>query len=83
MAWATNPENVEELLETRKFVNKTVVDHNHSIASFKPREGSSSIWGGLTLIAGVFQKVERYSNLRDSMVDEPEVKKRVGISRKE
>ncbi|KAH8730501.1 peptidase S8/S53 domain-containing protein [Phaeosphaeriaceae sp. PMI808] len=82
MAWATKPKNDNELLETRKFLNDTVVDRNHFITSFKARDGSSFVWGGLTLDAGALQKVKAYSKLKDVMV-EPKVKKHLAISRKE
>lgn len=56
MAWATDPNNDNELLETRKFLNDTVVDRNHFITSFKARDGSSFVWCGLTLDAGALHK---------------------------
>jgi hypothetical protein len=68
MAWATNPKNDEELLETRKFLSDTVVDRKHFITFFKACSGNSFIWGGLTLDAGALRKVKAYSKLQDVMI---------------
>ena len=82
MAWATNSKNDNELLETRMFLNNTVVDHNHFITTFKARDGSSFVWGGLTLDAGALQKVKACFKLKNVMV-EPKAKKHLAINREE
>lgn len=82
MTWATDPQNDNELIETRKFLNDTVVDQNQFITTFKARDGSMFIWGGLTLDDAALKKIQAYPKIKDIMV-EPEVEDDLKISRGE
>jgi hypothetical protein len=67
MAWATDPHNVSELQETRKFLNETVVDKGHFITTAQTPDLSMFIWSGLTLDEAALEKVKKYSGLKDVM----------------
>lgn len=82
MVWATDPQNDNEIRETREFLNSTVIDKNQFITAFKARDGTSFIWGGLTLDDAALRKVQAYSKVKDVMV-EPEVEDDLAISRGE
>jgi hypothetical protein len=81
-AWATDPKNENELLETRKFLNDTVVDQNRLITFYKAHDGSTFVWGGLTLDAGALEKVKAYPKIEKVKI---QVKKKYhrAISREE
>jgi hypothetical protein len=82
MAWAADPQNENDIAETRKFLNETVVDKNQYINVFKARDGSSYLWGGLTLDDAALEKVQAYSKIKKVMV-EPEVEEDLAISRED
>jgi hypothetical protein len=70
MAWATDPKNDNELQETRKFLNETVINKDQFITTVQTPDHGMFIWGGLTLDDAALKKVKAYSKLKDVMVEE-------------
>jgi hypothetical protein len=70
MAWATDPKNDNEIQETRKFLNETVVNKDEFISTVETPDRGMFIWGSLTLDDAALKKVKAYSKLKDVMVEE-------------
>ncbi|KAF2125230.1 subtilisin-like protein [Dothidotthia symphoricarpi CBS 119687] len=72
MAWAKNSDNLDEIMETNRFLNNTVVDKSERINFCKPRPGKRLLWGSLTLDDAALKKVQEYPGIERVLV-EPDV----------
>jgi hypothetical protein len=72
MAKAMDPNNDDEIKQTREFLGNAVVDKKAFITSFKARDGSLFVWGGLTLDDAALEKARSYPNIKFVM-EEPKI----------